>query len=110
MYTALNSGLYLETRCTSFNNLECAPKPVRGTAAPQETTHPRPVRPSPPSVENHIIAAIVRFPSALPTTKSGDPGGHLSVYRLCFIPNELRSKRAQSRSPHLGAPFFLFFL
>lgn len=29
-------------------------------------------------MENRLIAVIVRFPSALPTTKSGDPGGHLS--------------------------------
>lgn len=32
-------------------------------------------------MENQLIAVIVRFPSALPTTKCRDPGGHLSVYQ-----------------------------
>ncbi|CAB1455795.1 unnamed protein product [Pleuronectes platessa] len=31
------------------------------------------------SMENQLIAVIVRFPSALPTTKSRGPGGHLSA-------------------------------
>lgn len=60
------------------------PKPlVCGTVAshPRGGTQPRLVYSSHPCMENQLIAVIVRFPSALPTTKSRDPGGHLSVYQ-----------------------------
>lgn len=60
------------------------PKPrVWWTAAP----HPRGektaglVYSSHLPMENQLIAVIVRFPSALQTTESRDPGGHLSVYQ-----------------------------
>lgn len=56
---------------------------VWGTAAPDPRgeKQPRLVYSSHPSMENQLIAVIVRFPSALPTTKSRDPGGHLSVHQ-----------------------------
>lgn len=51
---------------------------------------PRLVYSSHPSMENQLIAVIVRFPSALPTTKSrGIQAAICRSTRICFITNKL---------------------
>lgn len=67
----------------SFKGLPMLPIPLfceTAALCPRAEKQPRLVDSSRSSMENQLIAVIVRFPSALPTTKSRDPGGHLSVY------------------------------
>lgn len=68
-----------------------------------EEKQPRLAYSSHTSMENQLIAVIVRFPSALPTTKSRDPGGHLSVYQHLLYHQEaafLTSTLENFSAPH----------